>query len=205
MRPLPHALASIVAAALFTGTAPAQTATDAPPPAIPEAAPNPTVAAPERPRAISPAIAARLAEKMPKFTPPKSPAESASSPASPVLIARKTAPELPDLRELDRPRNTIIRLPDYVVREEKPEAFKERHLLTPSGRLQLGYKRYPGLHFGSLPFSFLSNDGWALLMLEEDYRLERKAEMESLLTVLTSPSDHAKAKTEVQKAFMRTD
>lgn len=150
---------------------------------------------------MSPATAALLSERMPKFTPI---AVVSTTPASPLLTITK-APELPDLREVDRPRNTIFRLQQYVVQEEKPltSTLKERELLTPSGRLQLGLKRYPGLRLGSLPF--LSNDGWALAMLEEDFRLERKAEMEQLTTVLTSPTDHAKAKDEVQKAFMRGD
>ena len=89
------------------------------------------------------------------------------------------------------------------MQDEKPPVFKERHLLTPKGRLALGFKRYPGLRFGSLPF--FSNDGWALAMLEEDHRLERQAEMADLVTLVTAPADRAKAKDEGQKAFLRSD
>ena len=103
----------------------------------------------------------------------------------------------------NRPRNTIIRLPNYIVQEEKPEAFKERNLLTGWGHLQLAYKRFPGLHIGSLPK--FSNDGIAFFMLEEDYRLERKAEMEELVTVVTDPAQRAKAKKAVLETFIRTD
>ena len=196
----------LVAAALSASRVAAQTADPStPPPAVPAAAaalpapasPTTTASTPDRPRPVSPAIAAHLAEKMPKFTPP-APAE-----ASPLLTDAKAAPPGADLRETDRPRNTIISLPNYVVLEEKPPAFKERNLLTPTGRLALGFKRYPGLRFGSLPF--FSNDGWALAMLEEDHRLERKAEMEDLVTLVTSPTDHAKATTEIQKAFLRSE
>lgn len=150
----------------------------------------------DRSRAMSPTTAAHLAEKLPKFTPPPSATPPASSPAdssSPLLVdSPKTATPSPDLRELDKPRNTIIRLPNYVVQEEKPSAFKERNLLTPKGRLALAYKRYPGLRFGSLPF--LSNDGVALGMLEDDFDRERAAEMRDLYTFASLPPDFGKAK-----------
>ena len=45
----------------------------------------------------------------------------------------------------------------------------------------------------------------ALAMLEEDDRLERKAEMEDLVTLVSLPAERAKAKAEVQKTFLRSD
>ncbi len=187
MRTLSPATLFLVAAASCVSPVAAQTtAPSALPPAPPTTSPA-SSPAPETPRAMSPAIAAHLAAQLPKFAPPK-PAEPAASPAAP---------------DPARPRNTIFRLPNYVVQEEKPPAFKERHLLTPTGRLSLGLKRYPGLRFGSLPI--FRNDGWALAMLEEDDRLERKAEMEDLVTLVSLPAERAKAKAEVQKAFLRSD
>ena len=41
-------------------------------------------------------------------------------------------------------------------------------------------------------------------MLEEAFRLERKAEMEELSGLITAPIARAKAKDETQQAFMRT-
>lgn len=201
MKPLPSALFFIVAAALTAPAVQAQTAESSPANPAP-AAPvtDPAAPAPDRMRALSPATAARLAEKMPKFAPAK-PAEP--PPTSPVIADAKTTEPSPDLRDLDRPRNTIIRLPSYLVLDDKPPVFKERHLRTPKGRLDLALKRYPGLRFGSLPI--FSNNGWALAMLEEDHRLERKAEMEDLVTLVTDPTDRAKAKAEVQKSFLRSD
>jgi hypothetical protein len=146
---------------------------------------------------MSALMAARLAERMPKFTPPK-PGEPVTSP---VVTDAKAAE--PDPAATDRPRNTIVRLPNYVVQEEKPEAFKERNLLTGWGRLQLAYKRHPGLHIGSLPI--LSNDGIGLFMLEEEDRLERKAEMEELVTVITTPAERAKAKAALHDTFIRKE
>jgi hypothetical protein len=136
---------------------------------------------------ISATTAARLSATAPKFVPP--PAPGADTRAAEVRIR-------------DKPKNGIVRLPDYIINEPKAPAFKERELLTGYGRLQLGLKRYPGLRFGSLPF--LSNNGWALAMLEEDFRLERKAEMEDLSNLITSPTARAKAKDETQQVFMRT-
>lgn len=187
MRTLSPATLFLVAAASCASPVAAQTiAPSALPPAPPTTSPAPSPA-PETPRAMSPAIAAHLAAQLPKFAPPK-PAEPAAPAAAP---------------DPARPRNTIFRLPNYVVQEEKPPVFKERHLLTPTGRLSLGLKRYPGLRFGSLPI--FRNDGWALAMLEEDDRLERKAEMEDLVTLVSLPAERAKAKAEVQKTFLRSD
>ena len=129
----------------------------------PAPAPSP-VAPARRSRITSPEIAARLAETAPKYLPPKS--EKAGLPGQP-------AP-----RENDKPKNGIVRLPDYVVREAPPPTFKYRELLTPSGKLDLAYKRRPGLRIGSLPF--FSNNGVALFMLEEDFALERAAELKEL-------------------------
>jgi hypothetical protein len=157
------------------------------PPATPTAQP----AATPRNRPISPEIAAKLSVNAPKFSTAK--------------VSTSPAKELPDLREIDKPRNRIIRLPremveprvipqseiplegspgvlqlpTYVVRENKIPAFKERELLTPQGKLDLALKRRPGLRIGWLPF--FSNAGVALAMLEEDFALERKKEMQDLL------------------------
>jgi hypothetical protein len=156
----------------------------------PAPASAPAEGKPARPRATSPDMAAKISAAIPKFSPPK----AADAPKS---------TEQPDLRETDKPRNGIIRLPEYLVQERKAPAFKERELLSPAAKLTLAYKRYPGLHFGSLPF--LSNNGIARLMLEEDFRLERKAEMEELagLYQYSDPKTAAMVKSETDQVFMR--
>ncbi len=165
--------------------------------------PAPAVAAPNHARPLSPATAARLAERMPKFSPPPPlPAIPSTLASSPLLAGATSDTPATDFRAPELPRNTIVRLPNYIVREERPPAFKEREILTPKGRLALAFKRYPGLHFGSLPF--FSNAGVALAMLEEDHRLERKAEMAELASLLVDPTDRAKATTEVEKTFLRS-
>src|SRR5687767_15559235 len=80
----------------------------------------PATPALDRPRAISQTAAAQLAAAAPKYE---------STPAKP-------AEPLPDLRETDKPRNTIIRLPSYLVQEDKAPVLKERELLTPKERVR---------------------------------------------------------------------
>lgn len=145
-------------------------------------------------RAVSAETSAKIGAGMPKFSPPK-PAEAAAPAAAPVAEAK----------EADKPRNTIIRLPRHVVQDRRDPVIKDREILTPKGKLELALKRYPGLRFGSLPF--LSNNGIAMLLLEEDLRLERKTEMEDLVELYhySDPKKGAAMKTEVYRAFTRTD
>ena len=77
----------------------------------------------------------------------------------------------------------VVALPPYLVREPKIPDFKERELLTPEGKLRLAYKRHPGLRF-TLPF--LSNDGIARAMIEEEFEVERIAEMRDLQSIYYS-------------------
>ena len=162
---------------------PAQT-----PPAA--ATPGPAPPPPALARAVSPEVAAKLAATAPKFVPPKS---DADQPA-------------PDRRELDKPRNGIVRLPSYIVQEPKMRDLKERELLTPKGRLDLALKRYPGLRFNPL-FFLGSNNGIALAMLEEEERLERMKEMADLMDLFryseTPVSDDVKRN--AQQTFIRSD
>jgi hypothetical protein len=152
-------------------------------PGTPSPAPGPAP-----PHAISPAVAEKLAAATPKYTPPAAPPPQAEPAA--------------DLREADKPRNGIIRLPSYLVQEEKLPAFKERDLLTPQGRLKLAYQRHPGLHFGNI--RIFRNDGIALMMLEEEERLERRQEFYDLASLLPRP-EAKKAKALADEAFARSD
>lgn len=169
-----------------------------------------TTLQPERPEAAISAASrtsAAIAAAKPSPAPsPKLSAETAAKvsadrpkyqPAKPVAANRA---ELPDRRDIDKPRNTIprlpremvepkrsamatpletsadvVQLPTYIVREDKVPDFKERDLLTRAGKLALALKRHPGLNI-----PFLGNGGIALGMLEEEFRLERIAEMKEL-------------------------
>jgi hypothetical protein len=127
------------------------------------------VAAPRR--GLSPDTAAKLAAASPKFTPVEAvaPGSAAATESSPVL------------RDTDKPRNQIIRLPRFIVEEQKLHIPKEElQVLTPKGRVEYAFNRRPGLKFG--PFSFL-NAGIALAMLEEDLAVQRAAEMADLFSL----------------------
>lgn len=160
-------------------------------PVTTQSTPAAPVPRPAAPRAISPETAAKLSAIAPKYAAP--PAKSDST-----VIAPGPSKET----EIVKPRNTIIRLPEYVVRDPKVRPIKEREVLAPDGRLELARKRHPGVRVGNF---FGLNNGVALAMLAEEERLERKREFENLaeLTRYTDPAAHAKVKHEVEQAFMR--
>ncbi|MGH7994999.1 MAG: hypothetical protein ACREFX_01455, partial [Opitutaceae bacterium] len=80
---------------------------------------------------LSPGIAAMLAASMPKYDPPKPPPKGLDQEV--------------DLREVDKPKNKIVRLPNFVVHAEKPPIFREQDLYSKSGLAKLALARYEGL------------------------------------------------------------
>ena len=147
------ALAPLLAAASIAGAA--DLAPSAGPAAVSVAPPSPPLR-----HATSSATAAKVSAGLPKFSPPK-----------------PAAAESPDQRDADQPRNGIIRLPKYIVRERKLPELSNREMLTPDGRLDLAFKRHPGLLFGNF---FNLNAGIGLAMLAEEQQIERNSEMADL-------------------------
>jgi hypothetical protein len=119
---------------------------------------SPTAEPKKRARPVSNEVAAALAAVMPKYDPPK--------PVEP-----KPEEELEDLRETDKPRNKIIRLPEHVVREKKPPVFNERELRNKDNYAK---QQYAGLNLS--PF----NESIARQLLWEDDRLKSKADFADL-------------------------
>jgi hypothetical protein len=118
----------------------------------------------KRSRAISSEVASALAAGMPRYEPPK--------PAEP-----KVEEEEIDLRETDQPRNRIIRLPEYVVREKKPPVFRERDIHTRKGLADLAKQRYfaegaQALNRYKLPLFGMGMEAYALQMRADDERLQ---------------------------------
>ena len=142
-------------------------ASAAEPPVVPTPAEPAPVLATKSIRRISPETAARLAAANPTFAPPPAPP---ATPAAPV-----------DLREVDRPRNQIIRLPAYTVEAPKIPELKERHILRPRAKIDLVFKRNPGLRVGNF---FGLNGGIAAAMLADEERLERMREFNDLVSLL---------------------
>jgi len=149
------------AAAQSTDAAP-PTTTPAALAAHPQAPAEPDAAATDTPgpaRAISSQTAARLTAGMPAYVAPK--------PAPP-----KPDDDEADATDGDKPKNDIIRLPDYVVRERPPPVFTQKEILTPKALAELEFKKHPGLNlWGLIPFSSL-NEKIAIQMYDEEARLD---------------------------------
>jgi hypothetical protein len=111
-------------------------------------------------RTLSPGLAAALSYGMPKYTPPT---PTPTQPAEPI-----------DMRDIDKPKNEIKRLPAYVVRETRPPVFRNRDLYSHDGLAGLAFKTHGGLVFGNI---LGLNSGPAYDMYLED---QRKADMEDL-------------------------
>lgn len=131
---------------------------------------NPEEAA-RRARAISPEVASLLAAGMPKYNPPKP-------------VEAKPEEALADRREIDRPRNQIIRLPDMVVQEKKPPVFRERDIYTRKGLADLAKQRYfsegaQALNRYKLPLFGQGMEAYALQMLADDERLQNIADLQA--------------------------
>ena len=130
-----------------------------------------------KPRPVSPATAALLAATMPKYDPPKP-----EPPPKPEEVKEV------DLRDVDKPKNGIIRLPKYVVHGEKPPIFREEDLYTKRGLTDLAMSRHPGLGLGLLG---MFNGPIALEMYREDARLESMADLAETAHAMSRGGDDA--------------
>jgi hypothetical protein len=73
----------------------------------------------------------------------------------PAYAPPAAAPAPVDLRERDRPRNQIPRLPaemmqKYVVHEGRIPVFRTLDLYTKEALTDIGFKEHPGLRFGNI-------------------------------------------------------
>ena len=192
---LPVALAQSPSASAPTGVAP---------PTSPVLAPKqdekaPASEGPKRTRPISSGVAAALAAAAPKYTPPPPKAEP------------KPEEEQPDLRDVDKPKNSIVRLPKYIVREPKPVIFSERSIHTEKGLTDIAMRRYisdvdRALNRFTIPLFGTSKEARAMAMYQEDERLRNMAELQDVATAV-SAADAASGlyiKREAQQTFMRS-
>lgn len=184
-----------------TPAAPATSPLFAPSPAATATTESTTKAptAPKRNRAISSDVAAALAAAAPKYSP-------APPPPPP-----KPESELVDMREIDKPKNTIVRLPKYVVQEPKPPVFTERSIHTEKGLTDIAMRRYisdadRALNRWTLPLFGTSKESRAMAMYAEDERLRNMANLEET-AIAASKSDAAAGtyiRKEAQKTFLRS-
>lgn len=195
-------------------------------PAAHPAPPSPAVTAapaapatPKRTRAISGDVAALLASTLPKYAPPP------LAPPQPTAadLAKKLADEeadAADLRDTDKPKNAIVRLPKYVVQEQRPAVLTERDINTKKGLREIAMRRYisdadRALNRFSLPLfagwspgsgNGSSTEQRALSMYAEDERLRNMADLADNANMIMK-SDRAagaSAKDAVQKTYMRS-
>ncbi len=201
----PLRVLTVAAAALLCVT-PVRSQTPPPASTSPVLTPAPaeksqTSSAPKRTRAISSEVAAALAAAAPKYT----------APAPAPKVEPKPEAELPDLREADKPKNTIVRLPKYIVREPKSPVFTERSISTEKGLKDIAMRRYisdvdRALNLANLPFFSALAERRALAMYAEDERLRNMSDLEDDAKA-ASKSDAAAGtyiRREAQKTYLRT-
>jgi hypothetical protein len=183
-------------APMATTTAPANPIVSAPGPEKPvSGAPE---AKPRRARAISSDVAAQLSAAAPKFTP--------AAPKPPPTPEE----EQPDARDVDKPKNGIIRLPKYIVTQPRPPVLSERAVNTKEGLADLAMKRYltegyRALNSFTLPFFGTSPENRAMTMYEEDERLKNMASLseDARLVGSTDRKQGQYVKRQVNETFAR--
>jgi hypothetical protein len=132
-------------------------------------------------RSVSAKIAADLSLGMPKFNPPT---------PTPVPTA-----EPQDMRDVDKPKNGIIRLPKYVVREARPPIFRNRDLYTKEGILDLTMKSHAGLMFGNILGLNANNKPGspAYQMMVDDQRQENMDDLADTAHAMARGGDSAES------------
>src|SRR4051812_10193937 len=165
-----------------------------------ERAPTPAPAAPrQRARAISAEAAAALSAASPKYTP---------APPKPEPVPES---EQIDLREVDKPKNTIVRLPKYIVQEPKPAILSERAVHTQKGLEDIAMRRYiseadRALNRFTLPLFGSSMKARAMAMYEEEERLRNMSDLHDA-AVGAAQNDRASGAyilRETQQTFLRS-
>lgn len=127
----------------------------------------------------------------------------------------KPEEELVDMREIDKPRNQIIRLPKYVVETKKPPVFNDRNLYSKEMLRRLAYQQYISsfsrnvLNKYRLPISFGSNftpEAYAMMQYEAAERQRNMVEMDNTVSMLRTSGDNTEAtktKDDTQNTYMR--
>jgi hypothetical protein len=104
--------------------------------------------------------------------------------------------EPPDLRDIDKPRNQIPRLPanmmsKYVVRGDKVPVFRPRDLYTKEGLIDVAFKDHPGLRIGNL-FGLNRNAAYEAFLEDERAGKIRDLDDTALAFAVGGDTDEAK-------------
>jgi len=129
----------------------------APKPPVSEPEPTPGKGTDRRP--VSTEITAEISLGLPAY--------------SPEILAPSGGSPTADLRDIDRPKNQIPRLPvslmkKYVVRESRLPVFRTRDLYTKAGLIDLAFKEHPGLRIGNF-FNLNAKVAYEIIIEEQLY------------------------------------
>jgi len=154
------------------------------------------VTPPKKDRAISKDLSSALSAGY-KYNPPPPP---------------KPEAEDVDLREVDKPRNGIIRLPKYVVEGTRPPVFNNRNLYSKEMLRRLAYQKYISsfgrnvLNRYRLPIIGGGAEAYAMMQYEAEERKQNMAEMDDKISMYRVSGDNDEAaslKDDTQRTFMR--
>ena len=140
-------------------------------------------------RSVSAGVAAALSDGAPRYSPP-TPAPSPT-------------PEPADIKDVDKPKNGIVRLPSYVVRESRPPIFRDRDLYTQKGIIDLYFKNHPGLVIGNI---LGLNSAAARDMYLDDQREENMDDLKDTAHAMAQGGDAAEGSyilQQSQSTYMR--
>lgn len=144
---------------------------------------------------LSPGLTAAISSGMPAYVPQS---------------ARAAAAAGPDLRDVDKPKNEIPRLPAavmsrYIVHGTSVHVFRNRDLYTKAGLIELAMKEHPGLRIGNF---FNLNSEIAYEMFLDDERLGKMQDLQDTALAVAVGGDRGEAQAimdETEDAFMRTE
>jgi hypothetical protein len=128
----------------------------------------------------------------------------------PPKPVEKTADEddLIDQRDLDKPRNEIIRLPKYMVEGERPPVFAEKNLYTKENFSTLVMQRYLGKEGLNKHQLGKAGEIYAAQMYWDDERLKNMVEGDKHVSLYRAAGDDekaAKVEKENRSMFLRTN
>jgi len=123
---------------------------------------------------------------------------------------KKPEPPTPAETDADEPRNGIVRLPSYIVQEQRPPVFRDRDIYTKKGMGELALNRYfsetsKALNRYKLPFVGMSAESYARMLYEEDERLQNMQDTQEKISILrqTDPVAAEQMKKEMDQTFIR--
>jgi hypothetical protein len=116
--------------------------------------------------------------------------------------------ELIDRRDVDKPRNEIIRLPKYMVEGVRPPVFSERNLYTTKDFSKVMVNRYLGKNALNNYQLGKTGEVYAAQMYWDDERLKNMVEGDRQISLYRAAGDDGKAakvEQENKSMFLRTN